>query len=190
MRFAYADPPYLGMCKAYKHEHNDGGERPFDGLCWDEVETHRILLDYLQGYDGWALSLHLPSLATILTLCPPETRVMAWCKSWASWKPGVFPAYAWEPVLLYGARKRRYGGGSVTPSDWFVTHAAQFGFFGAKPEPFMWWIMDCLGVRPEDDFDDLFTGSGLAAKAANKWRQQGTLGFDRPPRAKNEGMGL
>ena len=192
MRFAYADPPYLGMCGRYGHNHNDG-ERPFDGHCWDEAETHRLLIDYLSSYDGWSLSLHLPSLATILPMCPPDSRILAWCKSWASWKPGVFPAYAWEPVIFHGAkRKRRYGGGSVTPSDWFVTHCAQFGFFGAKPEPFTWWIMDCLGIRPEDEFEDLFAGSGLAGRSAEKWRQQTSLGLDDSPkpRQRTEKMDL
>ena len=42
MRFAYADPPYLGMCgKFYGHRH----DAPWD--CWDKLVTHQQLVDYL-----------------------------------------------------------------------------------------------------------------------------------------------
>ena len=53
MRFAYADPPYLGCCKLYDHHHPDG-------LCWDDPETHRLLIKRLMTEfpDGWALSLN------------------------------------------------------------------------------------------------------------------------------------
>lgn len=35
MKFAYADPPYLGCCKLYDHFHPDG-------RCWDDVDTYRL----------------------------------------------------------------------------------------------------------------------------------------------------
>ena len=61
--FAYADPPYLGCCRLYGHHHPEGG-RPFDGRCWDEPETHRLLIEWLakEFGDGWALSAGAPSL--------------------------------------------------------------------------------------------------------------------------------
>lgn len=48
MNFAYADPPYLGMgAKLYK--------RPE----WDDLDSHRQLIERLQDElsDGWAISL-------------------------------------------------------------------------------------------------------------------------------------
>ena len=73
MRFAYADPPYLGCCKLYEHYHPDG-------RCWDDLETHALLVARLvEDYpDGWALSLSSPSLREILPLTPTDARVEAW----------------------------------------------------------------------------------------------------------------
>lgn len=42
MRFAYADPPYLGMCSEYGHEHGAGG-------CWDDLATHEALIARLSA---------------------------------------------------------------------------------------------------------------------------------------------
>jgi len=49
MRFAYADPPYLGLCAVYAHEHAEGG-------CWNELTTHaRLIRDLGTEFpDGWA----------------------------------------------------------------------------------------------------------------------------------------
>lgn len=169
MRYAYADPPYLGMCKRYDHHHPDG-------RCWDDVETHRLLIDRLGEYDGWALSLSTVSLAVILPMCPPRTRVLAYCKTWASWKPGVHPTFAWEPVLMHGQRKRERAEGirwnvRTTP-DWVATAAKNMGYFGNKPATFTHWLLACLGVQPEDEFHDLFPGSGAVTKAWESWRTQ------------------
>lgn len=50
MRFAYADPPYIGQAKRH------------------------------YSPDGWALSASAPSLATILPLCPSGYRVAVWAR--------------------------------------------------------------------------------------------------------------
>jgi hypothetical protein len=95
MRFAYADPPYIGQAKKhYSH----------DPLC-AEV-NHTNLIQQLNEYDGWALSASSPSLRTILPLCPENVRIMAWVKPFCSFKVNVNPAYAWEPVIVCGGRKR------------------------------------------------------------------------------------
>jgi hypothetical protein len=174
VRFAYADPPYLGMCSRYGHEHHGGG-------CWDDVSTHAALIERLGEYDGWALSLSTVSLATILPMCPVKTRVLAYCKTWAAGKPGINPVYAWEPVLMHGARRqtRRPGGGwsGKWTTDWIATPARLTGFFGNKPEAFTHWLMLCLGVQPDDQFDDLFPGSGAVTKAYEAWVRQQPLGL-------------
>jgi hypothetical protein len=84
MRFAYADPPYLGCGRLYAKYHPDA-------LIWDDPETHRHLIERLSDEwpDGWALSLHTPSLRTILPMCPADVRVAAWVKPFAVFKPGV-----------------------------------------------------------------------------------------------------
>lgn len=62
MRFAYADPPYLGCCAKYGHRHEDWG-------CWDLERTHRKLLRYLhEVYDG-----------TPSTTCSPAPESWAGC---------------------------------------------------------------------------------------------------------------
>src|SRR5438477_10790412 len=106
-RVAYADPPYIGQAKALYN-------------C-PEVD-HVALIKQLATYDAWALSCSSPSLKLILPMCPPETRVAAWVKPFAIFKPNVNPAYAWEPVLFYGARKRvRF---EHTIRDWLRANTA------------------------------------------------------------------
>lgn len=70
MKFAFADPPYLGCCQLYGHEHGEGGGRPFDGRCWNDPETHALLLGWLAEFDGWAYCLSSVSLAEVLPLVP------------------------------------------------------------------------------------------------------------------------
>lgn len=90
-RFAYADPPYPGQAR--KHYGPDARE-----------VDHVLLLAYLETFDGWALSTSSPALRDVLALCPPGVRIGAWVKPFASFKRGVDPAYAWEPVIYRTAR--------------------------------------------------------------------------------------
>jgi hypothetical protein len=98
MRFAYADPPYIGQAK--KHY---GKRKDYAGEVDHAALVARLVAEYS---DGWALSLSSPTLRIILPMCPDNVRVMAWVKPFAVFKPGVNPAYAWEPVIVGG------GGGS------------------------------------------------------------------------------
>lgn len=170
-RVAYADPPYLGMCKAYDHFHGD------DDRCWDDPETHRRLVERLSDeYDSWALHLSSPSLRNILPMCPADARVLSWCKSFASFKPGVHPAYAWEPVIIRGSVSR--GRHATTYADYTVVPiVTQRGFFGAKPAAMVWWVLGCLNVKPEDEVVDLFPGSGAVTRAIAAWQTQTGLGL-------------
>lgn len=159
MRFAYADPPYLGLSKFYAHLH----PRAHD---WDDPETHRALIVRLESEytDGWAMSLHSPSLASILPMCPPTARVMAWVKPFCSFKPGVGVAYAWEPVIVCGGRKRDRT--QETVRDWCAVNITlRRGFTGAKPDAFVAWLLDVLNVQQGDTVDDLFPGSGAVTNA-------------------------
>lgn len=169
MRFAYADPPYLGLAaKFYGKLHPEAAE-------YDKLETHAALVTRLcDEYDGWAMSLHSPSLGKILSICPDDVRVGAWVKPFASFKKNVNPAYAWEPVIFRGARKRTTD--DLTVRDYVACNITlQRGFQGAKPEGFCFWILELLGVQPDDEFDDVFHGSGAVARAWEKFRNQGRL---------------
>lgn len=162
---AYADPPYLGCCRFYDHHHPDGH-------CWDELDTHRWLIDRLRDDypDGWALSASSPSLRALLPLCPEDVRVGAWVKPFHVYKKGVRPAYAWEPVLFRGGRNANHpppekGGRATTPNDFVSANITlRKGLTGAKPEAFCRWVLDLLGHRAGDVLHDLFPGTGVMAR--------------------------
>ena len=132
MRLAYADPPYLGLCQLYGHDH-----RP-DGRCWNEPITHEALLCRLdQEYEGWA-----------------------WMKPFASYKPGVACAYTWEPVLFRRGRDE-WSRDSLTVRDSLAEPIAmRRGLPGAKPERFCEWVRNLLGYVPGDELTDIFPGTG------------------------------
>lgn len=167
MRFAYADPPYLGCCRLYDHHHPDG-------RCWDDVETHRLLIARLvrEYPDGWALSATSVSLRQMLPLCPPDVRVGAWVKPFHAYKKGVRPAYAWEPVIYRGGRNSNppappKGGKAITPKDFIACNITlKKGLTGAKPEAVCEWVMDLLNVLPGDELVDLYPGTGVMGRLA------------------------
>lgn len=67
MRFAYADPPYVGQAR--KHYNTEEVDHA--------ALIHHLVVEYP---DGWALSCSSPSLPKLLPLCPADIRVMAWVK--------------------------------------------------------------------------------------------------------------
>jgi hypothetical protein len=166
MRFAFADPPYYGCGKLYAAHHPDA-------MDWDRLDTHRALLDRLAAEypDGWAMSASSPSLRAILPLCPPDARVASWVKPFAIFKPNVNPAYAWEPVIFRGGRKRDRE--APTVRDWVAANITlKRGLTGAKPRDFCMWVFDLLGARAGDTMDDLFPGTGAVSAA---WAERAQL---------------
>lgn len=159
MRFAYADPPYLGCGRLYAKHHPEA-------MIWDDPGEHRRLVERLcdEYRDGWALSLHEPSLRTILGFCPEDVRVASWVKPFASFKPNVTRAWTWEPVIFRGGRPiprtaptwRDHISESITLKK---------GLTGAKPRKFCEWVLDGLNYQPGDTLDDLFPGTGIMAEA-------------------------
>ena len=166
MKFAYADPPYLGLAKSFY-----GAIHP-DAADYDRIETHAALINRMNSeFDAWALSLHSPSLRVILPLCPDDVRVCAWVKPFASFKPGVNPGYAWEPVIIRGGRN--LGREVETVVDFVQANITMMrGFPGAKPDKFCNWLFDFVGLRPDDEFADLFPGSGAVTRAYEAWKRQ------------------
>lgn len=181
MNFAYADPPYLGQGKKHYAKHHP------EASVWDSPEAHQELVTRLvdEFPDGWAMSLSSPSLHTILPMCPSDVRVMAWVKPFASFKPGVNPAYAWEPVIVRGGRSAKERGGKNvrTVRDWAKTTdlgpgEADFvsanitlkkGLTGAKPPAFCEWLFEVLGASAEDTLTDLFPGTGIVTRCWDEW---------------------
>jgi hypothetical protein len=163
MRFAYADPPYIGQAKRHYQ-------------C-EEVD-HKELIERLcsEFPDGWALSASSTTLQLILPMCPPDVRIAAWVKSFCAFKRNVRPAYAWEPIIFRGGRNPCNGhratipeknGKQTTPKDFIVEPITlKKGLVGAKPENVCRWILDLLNVQTGDEVVDLFPGTGIMGRVA------------------------
>lgn len=160
MNIAYADPPYVGQSR----KHYGGAE-----------VNHRLLIAHLEEFDGWALSCSSPSLRELLPLCPEGVRVASWVKPFASFKPNVNPAYAWEPVIFKSSCMKR-DRSELTVRDWVSAEITMLkGLPGAKPEAFCWWLFDLLGLRHGDEFTDIFPGTGIVGRVWERYQRQRTL---------------
>lgn len=185
MKFAYADPPYIGQAK-----------RHYDCAEVDHVELIDKL--YTEFPDGWALSCSTPSLRTILNICHQrhfqgkslmqfDIRIAAWVKSFGAFKKGVRPAYMWEPVIFRGGRNPANGhrhdppeknGKQNTPKDFFISDlespaikesiTLKKGLTGAKPEAVCRWILELLNTQPGDEVVDLYPGTGIMGRVVDQ----------------------
>ncbi len=163
MKIAYADPPYLGCGKLYADRHPEA-------LTWNDPAKHRQLILQLgdEFPDGWAISASSPSLRTILPMCPEDVRVASWVKPFAAFKPNVGVAYAWEPVIWRGGRRRTREQDTVR--DWVAESITlKRGLTGAKPRAFCRWIFEMLNLQRGDDLVDLFPGTGSVTAAWHEW---------------------
>ena len=155
MVFAFADPPYIGCAKRYPEK--------------TEVDHGVLISDLFHQFpDGWALCCSSPSLAVILRHCwEKEVRVMAWVKPFAVFKANVGVAYAWEPVIVCGGRKRTRE--QPTVRDWHSeVITLKRGLVGAKPDSFCRWILDILNYQDGDEIVDLFPGTGTMTTRQGK----------------------
>lgn len=161
MRLAYADPPYPGKADRYREQ--------------EEVD-HAELIERLSEYDGWALSTDEINLRDVLNLCPPRTRIAAWCRT-NSTPLHPFPYAAWEPVLFKPARINVHCVPNFLvgkrPDAGFCENGS--GLIGSKTEEFCEFVIRCLGAEPDDDLTDVFPGSGVMAKAWDRFKDQPPL---------------
>lgn len=176
MRFAYADPPYLGRADFYRAHHPEA-------MAWDDPETHRDLIERLQAEfaDGWAMSLASDTLRVILPMCPPEARVGTWITERPRFAGNTNPIKRHcEPVIWCGGRGFETG---TRTADFIITkqvplppgepryemrrERARKGelFLGRKPRAFCRWVFELLGARRGDTLADLFPGSGAVTTA-------------------------
>ena len=172
MNFAYADPPYFGLAaKVYGNQHPDAA-------AFDNIETHAALIARLcDEYDGWAMSLHTPSLRAILGLCPDDVRIASWCKPWAPFRPGNKGAhYAWEPVIFRGGRpfaKRLHCHRDYTITPMVLGNAKKSYGKGTKPFLFTIWVLESLlNAEPDDNISDLFPRSGAVSHAIEEKKKK------------------
>jgi len=153
MRFAYADPPYLGNGKRRYPEHPEAH-------LWDIKQTHFDLLQRLVNEypDGWALSCNPSDLVWLLPACPDGVRTAVWVKTFHQIRPTTVQ-FAWEPVVFWGGRKNPKRKPMVR--DWHSSTATRKkGTIGAKPQSFNQWIVDLLACDlTQDTLEDLFPGS-------------------------------
>lgn len=159
MKFAYADPVYLGCGRLYDKHHAES-------RVWDDPEKHRALVRRLcdEYPDGWAMSLSSPSMKVILPMTPDDCRWGPWVKPFAVFKPNVNPAYAHEYVIWRGGRKRTRQ--QPTVRDWVSANITlRRGLTGAKPRDFCLWVISVLNAQEGDQFDDLFPGTGAFGAA-------------------------
>lgn len=167
MKFAYADPPYIGQAEKHYKDHKD-----YAG----EVD-HKELIDRLVSEypDGWALSLSSTTLKEIIAMCPDNVRVMSWVKPFHSWK-NIRPSYAWEPVIVSGGRKSSFKDNDIRVlgyQDWVSTPISiNTGLVGSKPERFCIWLFEVLNVQPGDTLDDLFPGTGIVGEMYDWYLEQ------------------
>ena len=130
---------------------------------------------------------------------PGGLRIFAWTKPFAAFKRNVSPAYAWEPVIVKPLRKGEPNQRPDSPvmRDWLAVRTEDCsqeemdaiaesitlrkGLTGAKPERLCRWLFEACGLRPEDQLDDLFPGSGAVTAAWESWRSAPQLETE-PPR--------
>jgi hypothetical protein len=164
LRLGYADPPYPGLAHLYASHPDFAGE-----------VDHASLIAQLEAeFDGWVLHTSTPAIPIVAALLPPNARWGAWVKSFAAFKKGVRPAYAWEPVIFKPMRRmaENYSGNFVQ-RDWIeAPMTMRRGFVGAKPEAVCHWAFEVVGADPSDEFVDLFPGSGAVGRAWQSWRPQ------------------
>jgi len=189
MKFAVADPPYPGQSKKHYGDHPD-----YAG----EVDHRELIARLVSDYDGWALHtsapalFHCQSILAELGLLPmdPETfkagdyRVGVWAKPMCAFKRNVKVAWSWEPVLLKALRPAevhrildpKRGPGKYMVSRDHIEEPAVLqgmtmkkGLTGVKPERVCHWVFEMAGLHPDDEFHDLYPGSGAVTKAWHSW---------------------
>ena len=181
MRLGYADPPYPGKSGYYKDHPDYGGE-----------VDHAALVASLAGeYDGWALSTSSVALPTVLGFCPSKVRVAAWFRG-SRPTSSRFPLQAWEPVIYKPARYDV----SQQPGDDALIRVARprttdpDRVIGAKPAAFCQWLFELLGAQAQDEFVDIFPGSGGVRRAWELFRRSCSDDASRRPRGQDDASSL
>jgi len=121
-----------------------------------EVDHDKLLKELSWNYDGWALSCSTPSLVILLNHYLVKDRV----------QNGVVRVARTEQTIR----------------DWVSANITmKKGLVGAKPAQFCYWLFELLGAEANDEFFDLFPGTGVVTRCWESWVaarrcSQGSLG--------------
>jgi hypothetical protein len=175
MKFAIADPPYLGRSVRYYGAGGRGGKNKKqadnhpEAHIWDYAETHKQLAQQLlKEYDGFSIAMSVHSLSTYLEVLETESengiRVGVWHR------PNAVPSGSritnnWEPVVFKIPTSRKGRFTAAHTSDVLTCNVKHNGFTGSKPKDWVHWVIQVMGVAEGDTVDDLFHGSGAVAQA-------------------------
>jgi hypothetical protein len=149
----------------------------------DEYEVARLHTDagFLQKINGmfegdYTLNYHLaPPL-----IAKTNARWCSWVKGFAAFKRNVSVAYAWEPIIVRGGRRRTRQ--QHTVRDWHACNITlRRGFTGAKPEGVIRWLLEVWNAEKTDTIDDIFPGSGAVSRALEAWKTERTLWEQNAP---------
>lgn len=164
----YADPPYAN-CR-FKYARRSSSRQWGRNARADFLRELIARMDAMRAETGvCALSMATPELR-LLHLFPTTARTMAWVKPYAPMRPGVWPCFAWEPLVVWGKLPNRSEQKeSQTPHDWL--HAAprvprKTNHETPKPEAFASWVINMtLGPRRGPTLE-LFAGTCPIARMA------------------------
>lgn len=166
----YADPPYAG-CR-FRYARGNGSRQWGRNARADFMRELVARIESLRGPDGvGAVSMGTPELA-LLPLFPSKRRVFAWVKPYAPNRPGVWPTFAWEPVVAWGKFPSREEQRTArqTPKDWLTLSPCvprKGGHENPKPLGFAEWLLALtLGPR-KGAVLELFAGTGPVVRAAS-----------------------
>ena len=181
LKFAIADPPYLGRAERYYGPtgcgdgHKKGqADNHNEASIWDDPMTHIALVKQLEeNFDGWAIALTVHSLSTYLKIIDTDSRngirVCVWNKPNAV-TSGSRIQNVWEPVIVKVPKDRRGYKIGQKVTDVLTCSPPKVGFKGAKPHQWTHWVCDLMGVQAEDSVTDLFVGSGMVTAALQQQR--------------------
>lgn len=184
MKFAIADPPYLGRAKRWYGVGGIGkgygigqADQHPEAEKWDKPESHKNLIKHLdQNYDGFAIALTNHSLDIYLSEIKIGTatlyRVMAWVKPMSAPSANRI-RNAWEPVIIKTPEIRKgYTTKFARINDYLIESPPRNGFKGQKPKKWTYWVLDAMGVDKDDEIEDLFIGSGAVTQAINDYKKE------------------
>lgn len=180
MKFAIADPPYLGSAHRWygvggraKGQGKGRADEHPEAYLWDSPAAHMELAHKLVSeFDGFAIAGTSHSLSTYLSIIETGRengiRVLSWIKP-ASIPSGSRITQSWEPVIIKVPHSRKGRGKGKQMVDYLIAPAPRKGFAGSKPIAWTHWVLDAMGVQQGDEVIDLFNGSGAVSSAIESY---------------------
>lgn len=167
----YADPPYAGCRAKYARQNNS---RQWGRNARADFMRELIArMESLRSPDGvCAVSMASPELK-LLHLFPTTHRVMPWVKPNGVFRPGVWPSFAWEPLVVWGRLPNRseQAAAGKTPNDWLYLSPRVKGkgkHETPKPIEFAAWVLDMTLGNRTGTVLELYAGTAPVCKVAER----------------------